>query len=299
LYGWRFEGLTRRDPILQVYKGLPNRSTSVTFIPQDETLDASRTLSIALGGPDGFYQQWDDVGGNGIQTSAAWSGPTTVLAGVHALLWERDSNELPTAFRSYETTNRTLVDPTATPTIDLSLADESIGQVTLAGSVTTPETTDRTNHVYVRFADGAVIRVVEDYPPPANFGYLAPILPNATVIVAASYGTSFFGAYSIVHQTVPATGQSGIALDIQTPVTQVVTTRRTITLPTIPGFSLRPGGDYNWRVETHGSSTSVDEVTGSAGHFDAFGADDERPLGRISGSGSYTISTGRVFTTAP
>ncbi|HEY3495357.1 MAG TPA: hypothetical protein VGK73_11750, partial [Polyangiaceae bacterium] len=80
----------------------------------------------------------------------------------------------------------------------------------------------------------------------------------------------------------------------------VVTARKQITLPTFPnGFRLTAGHLHNWRVETHGSAASVDELAGAEGFADSFGASSgSRPAGPRRGSGTYTISAGREFTTA-
>ncbi len=337
-YGWRFEGLTRREPTLQVYKGRTSRSTTFTIDPQGETLDATRTLSVAIGGPNGFYQQFTGVGGMGLTSSASWVGSSTTSATFHGLLWSIDSNEYPTSYQSYDSIQTMLVASSPNVTIPLSLADESIGSVTVSGTVTSPSSTDRRDLLIARFADGASIQVVEDEAPPARYGYLAPTLPNATAVVAGSFGRSPFGEFSIAHRNVPASGHADLGLTLLTPLVQVtpasgtagvtgstafswagrdsayvfhvenidtydglfvVTTRRTVTLPTFGSFSLRGNGNFNWRVQTHGDATTVDSLAGPQGYLDPFATGDDRPLGPRTEDGSFTISTGRTFTTAP
>src|SRR5262245_35204518 len=104
VYAWRFEGLTRRDPTLQVYKGRQNRYADFTLDPQGETLNTSRTLAVTLAGPNGA-SFLEDVSGAGVMTSTQWSGPPTTQVSVHGLLWELDYNDLPTIYRSYDTTS--------------------------------------------------------------------------------------------------------------------------------------------------------------------------------------------------
>jgi hypothetical protein len=56
---------------------------------------------------------------------------------------------------------------------------------------------------------------------------------------------------------------------------------------------------YNWRVETHGSAASVDELAVPGGYLDAFSRTEGYAEGPRTSDGSYSISTGRTFTTAP
>jgi hypothetical protein len=79
----------------------------------------------------------------------------------------------------------------------------------------------------------------------------------------------------------------------------IVTTRRTVTPPTFESFSLRQGRSYNWRVEKHGSSGTVDSLAGPDGYLDPFSRGDDYPYGPKSGAGTFSISTGRTFTPAP
>jgi hypothetical protein len=337
-YAWRFEGLTRRDPTLQVYKGRQNRYGSFTLDPQGETLGASRRLSVTLAGPNGATFH-DDISGTGLMTDTNWDGPPTTQVTTHGLVWEFDMNELPTVYRSYDVTS-TALDEAATvrPVIALSLADETISSGSVSGTVTSSSNTERTNVAFARFAAGAAIRIVSDYPGPNTYSYVFPTLPSSTVTVAASEGDSYFGAFGIAHRDGLAAGQSGVALAIPDPMAQtmpataltnvgpstqfgwsggagpcvfhiensnyyegifVVTSRRTIALPTFDGYTLRRGGNHFWRVERHGSASSVDALAGPQGYLDPFSVSDDFPYGPRTGDGTFSISTGRSFTTAP
>ena len=131
VYGWRFEGLTRRDPTLQVYKGREARYGDIVIDPQGETLNASRTLFVALAGVDGSAT-FEGVGGSGRITSTTWYGSETMQASLHALLWELDSNELPTVYRSYDSASATFDSTTTTDTtVTFNLADETIASGTV------------------------------------------------------------------------------------------------------------------------------------------------------------------------
>ena len=336
VYAWLFEGLTRRDPTLQVYRGRIGRSAGIQLAPQGAVLDASRVLNITLAGPHGS-SRFVDVGATGIITSTSWVGPTSTQTSAHALLWEFDSNELPTAYRSYDSTSATLVDSTNGNMYALNGADETVTSGTISGTVTSPSATDRTNYAFARFADGAAIRVVEDYPPPNSYSYLVPTLPSSSITVAASYGY-WPSEYSIAHRNGRAAGQSGVSIAIPAAATQVapvlgalnvngatqfswssgsrtvvfhvedvdyyqglylVTNRQTVTLPAFDSFVLRAGAPHYWQVETHGNTSTVDAFAGPQGGLDAFSYRLEEPDGPNTADGSFSVSPRRGFTTAP
>ena len=81
----------------------------------------------------------------------------------------------------------------------------------------------------------------------------------------------------------------------------VVTSRTQTPLPSFAseGFTLRANQRHNWRVETHGNANSVDALCGPNGFIDSMGFYIDDVVGPGTGDGSYTISTGRTFTTAP
>ena len=78
-----------------------------------------------------------------------------------------------------------------------------------------------------------------------------------------------------------------------------MTSRRTIALPTYDGYTLRRGGSHYWRIERHGSASSVDALAGPQGYLDPFSVTDDFPYGPRTGDGTFSVSTGRSFTTAP
>jgi hypothetical protein len=336
VYGWRYEGLTRRDPTLHVYRGRTGRYANILITPQNATIDTSRNLSVVIAGANGSTR-FRGVGANGVQSSADWVGPVTMQATAHALLWELDSNGLPTAYRSYDSVSALLVDSSsAMVTFSPTLADETITSGTVSGTVTSPVATDRANQVFVRFADGGSIELVNDYPPPDDYSYLVPTLPTgATVTVAASFGWSSLD-YAVAHRDGLAAGQQNVGMGIPTPAVQtapaagitgvnggtefawtsdanvfvfhvedagiyqglfVVTSRNRITLPSIAGYALRAGRAHTWQVETHGDGDSVDAFASPQGGFDSIGSWGY-PEGPKTGNGSFTQSLRRSFTTA-
>jgi hypothetical protein len=329
-YAWRFEGLTRRDPTLQVRQGREYRYANYTLDPQNETLNASRTLWVTVASAYGA-NYLDGVAGSGVMTGASWEGPATTEVSAYGLLWELDVNKLPTVYRAFDSASTTLDEASMTSTpITLNLMDETIPSGSVTGTVTAATSTERANLVFVRFAGGAAIRVVNDYrSAPDSYNYVVPTLPASTITVAASEGNSFFGAFGIAHRDGLGAGQSAPALAVPAPATQVVpvldatqfswsgsagtyvfhvesamnysglyvvTSRRSITLGSIPGFALRAIPLPYWRVQKHGSAAAVDDVAGPQGYLDPFTFSDDLPYGPRSGSGSFSISAGRRFT---
>src|SRR5690606_29222642 len=217
-YGWVYQGLTRRDPTLQVYAGISLRSGNIHFTPQNLDLSGNpRILGTALGGD---YGAWYREGTTEVSTSTSWYGPGTVTMSAHGLAWEETSG-LPTSYVAYDTLSApvAVTDSTGTTEFELDLADSVVASGTISGSVTSPTTDDRENRVYVRFASNAVIPVVEHYGPSlmSDFTYTVPSLPNASITVAASEGTAFLSAAAVVHRDNLSPGQSEISLTIPSP----------------------------------------------------------------------------------
>ena len=82
----------------------------------------------------------------------------------------------------------------------------------------------------------------------------------------------------------------------------IVTSREELTIPEVLGgdFQLKPNDSMYWWVETHGDAGSVDEMAAPGGFMDSFSfAVYPEPLGPRLGSGQYTTSGYRSFTTAP
>ncbi len=338
-YGWVYEGLTRRDPTLQVYEGLPLRNGDFEFTPTNVASPGSRVLIAALGGEFG---NWNREGTGAVQTGMSWYGPSPVTMNGHGLLFTETSG-LPTAYHAYATTSSPveIADGTVA-SWGLDMSDNSVTSVTISGSVTSPTSSDRTNNVFLQFSSNATIPLLTHYGSGlgSSFAYTVPSLPNAAITLSAHEGTGFFGAAAVAHQDV-AVGQSSIELDIPSPTVllappvdttwtpsttfswngsaetyvwhaestgwyegvYVVTSRSEITMPEFPnGWAIRYDAmyDYYWRVETHGDPQSVDEMAGPAGFIDEFGySQGDEPAGPNQVSGTFTLSSSRTFMKLP
>jgi hypothetical protein len=342
-YGWVYEGLTRRDPTLQVYGGLDDQSGAVFVVPEEASFDGSRVATIAIGSDFGDSQH-SPSSAAGLHGTSLWNGPDMIPAVAHGLLWNTDENDLPTSYAAYATEPLTLT-TTAEANVYLSLPDGEVDSGTISGSVTSPTTEDRANKAFVRFPTNAMIELFWDYGEnldPGSFSYNVPALANGSITVMASEGDSYFGAAAVAHRGGLAAGQSDVELAIPEPPElmapsdqdvvdedgifswtsdaktfvwhaedqesatfqglYVVTARKQITLPSFPnGFSLAANLIHSWRVETHGTGDTVDDLAGPEGFSDAFGeSEGGEPNGpRRDEAGSYAISFSRIFTVMP
>jgi hypothetical protein len=339
-YGWVYEGLTRRDPTLQVYGGLDDKSGQIFIDPSDFDAD-NQVLTVAVASEYGDSEHPEISSAAGVHTSSTWNGPDDVGGRAHALLYSVDDNDLPTAYFSYTSEPVTLT-TSGEANIYLDLSEGPVDSATISGTVTSPSSTDRENRVYVRFANHASLPLVWDYSDGVDsFSYIVPSIGDAQISVSAAEGTAAFGQAAVVHRDGLSAGQANIELEIPEPPSLVapadedvidaesifswtgdqdtylfhaeayegayaglyiVTARKQITLPTFSnGFGLAANLVHWWRVETHGSAQSVDELAGPDGFADSYGeSKGEGPNGPRSGtSGSFTITSSRYFTVAP
>jgi len=220
VFGWVFQGLTRRDPTLQVYTGLERQSGNVSITPThaDVTLTAGRTQSVSFGGPDG---DWDftDVGALGYsQTSVGWRGPEKTQQTVHGLIFAQDpTTHLPTGYYAYDAQPISLngaVSTTSPVTLDMSA--KTISSANITGTVTPAGFDTRDNRVFLQFTSNAFIKLVDDNGP-NTFTYNVPTIANSSVTFAASEGQAEYGAYAVAHQDALAAGATGVAATIPKP----------------------------------------------------------------------------------
>jgi hypothetical protein len=343
-YGWAYLGLTRRDPTLQVYNGLTVRSGDIAVTPQNLTSSTNRKLALALGSADGENSYSVPLPGGYGQVGATWQGPDTTNVTAHGLLYEQDSNSLPTVYNSYDEVLGVLSETTKA-TFLLDLPDDTVGAGTVSGTVTSPSSSERTNYVFLRFQSNGIMKLVEHYGStltPGSFTYNVPSVAGSSIEVGAVEGDPSFGAAALVHKDRIAAGATSIALAIPTPPQQVapaegisnvtgstiftwtsqahafvwnaeniepsspygglyiVTGEKRVSIPEFGnGFTLLPGDLYNWRVQVHGDPATVDDLAGEDGFADSWAPWADGPNNPKRGDGSFTISAGRTFTTAP
>ncbi|MEO8899985.1 MAG: hypothetical protein ABI488_00345 [Polyangiaceae bacterium] len=221
--GWVYQGLTLREPTLQVYEGLKQLTGSLTLQPNNPAaLTSVRNLTVALGGPDITRTTYDvsSAGTNG--DSVAWEGPAATQITAHALIWEDGSDGFPAKFIAYDSKPvglSSLTTTAATASFSLVSGTPNIAVGTVTGTVAGTEFADRTNSVFLRFTSNAVMRLLSDTPTTAGFVYKVPSITNTTITVAAARGDLYNSQYALVHRDGLLPGAAGINLTIPTPAT--------------------------------------------------------------------------------
>jgi hypothetical protein len=218
--GWVFQGLTRRDPTLQVFRGHPSHYTYVTVTSGNAVLGANDQLSLAAGMPTGS-KEYADIGiDSSVSFAPNWEGGTTTSSTIHGLEWTKSAaTGLPTAYKAYDAKSLALADG-VDAMLTLAMAPKVIASMAVTGSVTARVTPigsgTRTNSVFVRFKSGASIQVVDDTPAQAGFSYITPTIADSSITVAAWEG-SYYGPLGMVHKDGLSPGDATGALDIPAP----------------------------------------------------------------------------------
>jgi hypothetical protein len=237
-YGYVYEGLTRRDPTLQTFRGAVENSGAVDISPTGAVEAPGRLLAISFGLTGGADESQDDSFTLWGVSNVYWEGGTSQTARWHGLVWDTDTNnELPTGYRSYATGSVAL-STTETAMIAPDMTDRATPSGVVSGTVTSPTSIERTNNVYVHFTSNATIELLEQYgstlPDPATFSYVVPTLPNGSVTISALEGYAYTGAAACAHRENLTAGQTGIAIAIPEPPTLVAPADVATADPTTP-----------------------------------------------------------------
>jgi TIR domain len=225
---WTYVGLSRPDPTLQAYGGLPARSTRVetnvagarprAAAAADET---TRALTMGFAGPDASFHKELLVP----RTSFAvnWTGPAATQGIAHLLAWTRadwSSGSPPVDFWANE--SQPLALGPAPSALDWRLDRRPLPTETISGSVGQAAAGgDQESDTFVLFDDGAVIPLERDTRGPGPFTYRVPNLPHASIWLTAAVGM-FSGPnedapFAVAHRSGLAAGRTDIALELPAP----------------------------------------------------------------------------------
>jgi hypothetical protein len=249
---WVYQGLTRRDPTLQIYEGLSDRGTQVDVLPNNpSTLTGSRTLSISFGGPDGADQKTDVSGGGISAAHLAWQGPQVTQEFAHALIWEPDPNsDFPAQFIAFDTTQVGLTDTSdvvqAHGSASFNLSADTIPSGTIVGTVPGSGFMARFNNVFLRYTSNAVIKLLADKSKTAGFSYLIPSIPDSSATLVAGEGDAYT-ELGVTHKDGLVPNTAGLSLSIPTPARDLAVTPNTDLnkVSATTQFSFKPGGSAN------------------------------------------------------
>jgi hypothetical protein len=268
--GWIFQGLTRSDPTLQIYRGLPGTSGEWQFMAVTATTpDDLHPIGVGFGSADGESDTETTSTDEDFLNLLGWRGPSTTAGRAHALEWSRagtSNTSPPTAYLGYDAHPLTADDSVGGAAAPLTTFDLSASTVTteiVAGTVTSSTTANRANSMHVRFASGAVIALLDQTNAATTFSYLAPVLPDgATVTVAARRGTFENPLFSIAHQDGIAAASSTIALALPDPPPLTLPVDGAVAVNAASLFSWGgPGGVSIFKITFNGGTNHAFVVT--------------------------------------
>lgn len=213
--GWVYQGLTRRDPTLQVYQALEERSMTTNLRAVDGAPTDTQNLTLAFGSEHGTSQS-SNIPANGRDSVPFyWMGPAAIAATGHGLMWTYDAaSELPTDYVSYHTFPFALDNAASTQTVNISVEETDITQGNISGTITNPVAAGPINAAFLRFTTGATVDLFTDDPGPATFSYLVPSIPNASVTFVAKDENWQTYELGLVHRDGLAPGTATIELEI-------------------------------------------------------------------------------------
>lgn len=316
-YAWTFEGLTRRDPLLQVYRGLPPRRATLRFTRLGAADRTPPCAALAISGEHGHdaFAFNEDA-----RISFVWRGPRVLDASAEVLFWEPPSTGDCGAVEAYLFPDSRVLRIQPGGVYDVEVRDPVAAQTmatsTITGRVVAAEPV--TMSLFAQTSGGSSVPIPSS--PVVNGGYTqeVPLVEDATFVVAASRGG--FGAVdyavSYVMGVQPGTSDVDLALpsvssltsppadarvargesfeweptgvvslfsvsEEQAFVTQYVVTRRSeVTLRDLShlGATWNHGAEHRWAVERHGAVASLDEWS-SGFSLDPFSVDFAVPVG--------------------
>jgi hypothetical protein len=214
--GWVFQGLTRRDPTLQIYTGRSSREATQKVSFSAARAASGDMLNIAYGTPSGSTEIKDVGTDSEFSNYPNWEGATKTAATAHTLWWNIDANKLPTAYKAYDEHSLMLDEDVEGPPLVFSLATDNLSPKAITGSATGTGEAARTNSVFLRLASGAVITLADHTPTADTFSYLVPTIPGASITLTAWEG-SWVGPLGMIHVDGLQPGASTGALKIPLP----------------------------------------------------------------------------------
>ncbi|HTV22408.1 MAG TPA: hypothetical protein VMG12_27155, partial [Polyangiaceae bacterium] len=242
-------GLTRADPTLQVYYGRPERNTSLDVTASDAAFPEGDNfrMAFAFSSPDGAYYA-PGISDAEPSLPVYWNGPAETQGNAHALYVQREPGSIdgpPLSYVAYDSAAVSLSDGDADDDVlGLDLSADVLGTVNIAGSVDSGQFGSHIHRLAMRFDDGTVLPLLASESNQAPFSFLVPVLPEATLTVAAS---SNVVGYVVAHTDgVPAAADQNVDLVLPRPVA-----------PNAPanGGTAGPGTTFSW--STVGQSARV------------------------------------------
>lgn len=243
-YGWVFQGLSRRDPTLQVTRAFSSRETRfvITQTHGDFTSSDAKWL-LAFGSDSGTYVASSES--NGIDVRPEWQGPSTNEWTVHSLFLTR-TGDLPTAYTAYQHEAVPSTDGDAGHYLEMDLTPQSISSGNITGSVIQNTGVGRANSVFVRFTSGGALPIVDAVATSvAPYSYIVPQLANGSITVAAIEDDFNADTYAVAHRDGHGPGDTGVDLEIPVPAVPITPTSGNTSVSDTTTFSFGAGDPDN------------------------------------------------------
>ena len=214
--GWVFQGLTRRDPTLQVYNGGPEQYTYGEVTLDHFSLGENEQLSLAVGTRSGSMEVAAPSGDMLVSIGPVWEGPTAIDGTIYALQWLKDAASLlPTSYKAF-VSKPIALSRVAVATSTLDLAPTLITSGPVSGSVTAKVDGLRNNRAFVQFASGASIMVANEAATADAFSYVVPELTGSSITLMAAVGP-YAGPRGVAHKDGLSPSAAGVSLVVPLP----------------------------------------------------------------------------------
>jgi hypothetical protein len=243
-YGWVFQGLSRRDPTLQVTRAFGDRETHfVVTQTHGEFTSGDATWRLAFGSDSGILTS--SPGANGVDVRPDWQGPSANEWTVHSLFFQL-TGDLPTAYTSYQSEVVPSTDGDAGHYLEMDLTAHALPSGNITGSVIENTGVGRSNSVFVRFTSGGTLPLVDAVDTSvAPYTYVVPQLANGSITVAAAEDDLNLGTYAVAHRDGHGPGDTGGDLEITAPATPVTPTSGSMNVSDSTTFSFGAGDPDN------------------------------------------------------
>ncbi len=334
-----YRGLTRSDPTLFWLGATPGtlHSAAVSGSLVAWTPIAPGTQTTARAGfvsPDASGNATVNNTSGNVTISSSWYGSTTTTGTIYALIWNYDSNILPTTFVKFgKRSNVTLLDGTTNSGQNDTIGVAQTAQI--SGTVNVPSGyTLKSRSVYAVFESKLGIPILSDGTTVPNFTYNTPNVTGAGASLVAlaqdatgSVVESFMSGLGVnqtgITMTMPAAPEQSLPVDNATGVT----TKTPFSWTQFQGgihlvvFNAVTSGQPNILLITAATSDSIPNLSSlglplpsaatyhwsvdGVGPFSSMdaAAGSGGPLGFVTNTfaftGSFANSTSRTFTTAP
>ncbi|HKP64435.1 MAG TPA: carboxypeptidase-like regulatory domain-containing protein [Polyangiales bacterium] len=188
-FAWLFEGISRRDPTLQVYRSADFQKGEITWHAAGVTfpLPSDQYILAGFGCPDGDGFQRLTAADTTLEVS--WIGPLASSRCVtHALQYRASSdNARIVEYLAHSTTSVTL-SSSMPAQASLSFGGTKLLDNTISGNVIAPGEGARTNWARIRWNDGTFLPIAEETPTSETFSYRVPMLPDANIMIVGLRG---------------------------------------------------------------------------------------------------------------